>query len=82
MARKPKAEFQYDGVPGSLSSIKKRVREDLTKDLVSATEAAAKLGVTTVTLRQWREERKVAAIKSGKMWYYSREDLLNLVRHL
>ena len=39
-----------------------------------------KVGIKSATLRSWRNSGKIRAMKFGSTWFYSRHDLLDLIK--
>jgi excisionase family DNA binding protein len=51
-------------------------------ELLTIEEAAAKLKVTPKTVRNWIREGKIVAVKMGRFWRVTEEDLLAFVNSL
>jgi len=78
-----KATFIIDGKPTKLSDIRGQVKDDTLKkalgDYISAKDIH-KVGIKDSTLRSWRNSGRIRARKVKSTWYYSIQDLLELIK--
>lgn len=84
---KKKAIYTIDGKPAKLRDIRSCVQDTTLKealgDYISARdvrETRNKVGIKDATLRNWRNSGKIRAKKIGATWFYSKEDLIELIR--
>ena len=84
---KKKAIYTIDGKPTKLRDVRNSAQDATLKeslgDYVSARdvrETRNKVGIKSATLRSWRNSGKIRAKKVGVTWFYSRQDLLELIR--
>jgi len=84
---KEKAVYVIDGKPAKLSNVRSEAQDTILKealgDYVSATdvrETRNKVGIKSATLRSWRNSGKIRAKKIGATWFYSRQDLIQLIK--
>ena len=84
---KKKAIYTIDGKPAKLQDIYSSVLNTRLKEAlgeyVSARdvrETRNKVGIKSATLRSWRNDGRLRAKKVGSTWFYSRQDLLELIR--
>ena len=84
---KKKAIYTIDGKPAKLQDIYSSTQDAMLKealgDYVSARdirETHNKVGIKSATLRSWRNDGRLRAKKVGVTWFYSRQDLLELIR--
>jgi len=79
---KKKAIYTIDGKPAKLRDVKSLAQDATLKealgDYISA-RSACKAGVMDTTLRSWRNSCRIRAKKVGAVWFYSRQDLVNLI---
>ncbi|MBA7605125.1 hypothetical protein ES703_12254 [subsurface metagenome] len=87
MTKKKKAIYTIDGKPAKLSDIRSETQDATLKealgDYISVRdilETSNKAGIKSATLRSWRNGGKIRAKKVGATWYYSRQDLLELIK--
>ncbi len=80
---KKKAIYTIDGKPAKLRDVKSSAEDATLKealgDYISAKDAY-KAGVEDTTLRSWRNSSKIRAKKVGAAWFYSRQDLVDLIK--
>jgi len=83
---KKKALFAINGKPSSLREIRRVLKDEqqcakaeILRDGVTAKEAQ-KFGMSAATLRAWRISGRLRARKVESTWYYSRLDLLELIK--
>ncbi len=80
---KKKATYKIDGKPTSLKEIRQMSKHDSLRDAlgdyISGGEAH-KAGIKDTTLQNWRNSGRLRAKKIGATWFYSRQDLLELIR--
>jgi hypothetical protein len=73
-----------DGRPTTLRDIRSIVFDTVLKkalgDYISAKDVRNKAGIKNATLRRWRDSGKLRAKKIRNTWYYSRQDLLQLLK--
>jgi hypothetical protein len=73
-----------DGRPTKRQDIRSVVHAAILReapgDYISSSDVRAGAGIDDNVLRKWRHSRKIRAKKVGRTWYYSRQDLLQLVR--
>jgi len=84
---KKKVIYAIDGKPAKLQDIRSSTQDAMLKetlgDYISARdvrETSNKVGIKSATLRSWRNGGKIRAKKVGATWYYSRQDLLELIK--
>ena len=80
---KKKAIYTIDGKPARLRDVKRRAQDDMLKEAVGdyiSARGAHTLAIKDTTLRSWRNSGKIRAKKVGATWFYSRQDLLELIR--
>ncbi|MFC2039877.1 helix-turn-helix domain-containing protein [Chloroflexota bacterium] len=46
----------------------------------SAKDLGNRAGIKSATLLQWREKGKLRSVKIGSAWYYSRQDIQELIK--
>lgn len=67
-----------------LRDVKISVRETILRealgDYISAKDVRNQVGIKDATLRNWRTSGKIRAKKVGGAWYYSRQDLVYLIK--
>lgn len=49
-------------------------------EYISARDIYSRTGTRYATLRSWRVSGKIRAMKFGATWFYSRQDLLELIK--
>ena len=80
-----------EGKPSSLTGIrrvlkKEQARRTEAEEILAilrgnvTAEEAHKLGISQTTLRTWRNDGKLRAIRVKSIWYYSRQDLLEIIK--
>jgi len=78
-----KAIYTIDGKPAKLQDICSSTQDAMLKealgDYISAKDAH-KAGIKDTTLRSWRNRGKTRAKKVKSTWFYSRQDLLDLIK--
>ncbi len=77
---KRRAAFSINGKPSSLREIRHAAREDSLKHELGDYVAGRETPVPYPTLRKWRDSGKLRAKKIRDTWYYSRQDLLQLLK--
>jgi len=84
---KKKASYTIDGKPAKLQDIYSSVLNAMLKealgDYISARdvrETRNKVGIKSATLRSWRNGGRLRAKKIGATWFYSRQDLIELIK--
>ncbi len=80
---KKRAIYTIDGKPAKLRDVSSSAQDATLKealgDYVSA-KHAHRAGIKDTTLQSWRNGGKIRAKKIGATWFYSRQDLLELIR--
>jgi hypothetical protein len=80
---KKKAIYTIDGKPARLSNVRSEAQGATLKealgDYISAKDAH-KAGIKDTTLRSWRNRGKIRTKKVESTWFYSRQDLLDLIK--
>lgn len=76
---KKKVIYTIDGEPASLRDVKSGAKADALKNYITQKHTRS-LGFTGTTLRSWRNSGKIRAQKIGTTWFYSKQDLLELIR--
>ena len=80
---KTKPTYMIDGRLAKLSDIRSQAQDAMLKealgDNISAKEAH-EAGVKDTSLRSWRNSGRIRARKVKSTWYYSRQDLLELLK--
>ena len=75
--------YTIDGKSARLKDIRSCVQDATLKealgDYIGARDAH-RAGIKSATLRSWRNSGKIRAMKFGLTWFYSRQDLLELIR--
>ena len=83
MARSKKASYAVNGRPSSLPSLRVVAQDDSLKptlgDYLSAKEVVARTDIDYATLQRWRRSGRLRSHKVGGFWFYSRQDLLDLI---
>ena len=82
MAKK-KATYKINGRISSLREIRSIAKHDSVHDALGdyiSSGEAYKAGISYNTLRKWRINGKLKSKKMKQTWYYSRDDLLNLIK--
>jgi len=73
-----------DGKPTKRQDIRSVVHGAILKeapgDYISSSDVRNKAGIKDGVLRKWRRTGKARAKKVGRSWYYSRQDLLKLLK--
>jgi DNA-binding transcriptional MerR regulator len=73
-----------DGKPTKRRDIRSVVLDTILKealgDCLSASDVRNKAGIKESTLRKWRRSARLRAKKIRNSWYYSRQDLLELIK--
>jgi len=84
---KKKAIYTIDGKPAKLRDVSSSAQDTTLKealgDYINARdvrETRNKVGIKSATLRSWRNSGKIRAKKVGAIWFYSRQDLLELIK--
>lgn len=84
---KKEAIYAIDGKVAKLSDVNILARDITLKealgDYISASdvrETCNKVGIKDATLRNWRNSGKIRAKKVGGTWFYSRQDLVELIK--
>ena len=82
-----KIEYTIDGKPAKLQDICSSTQDAMLKealgDYISARdvrETRNKAGIKSAILRSWRNSGRLRAKKVGATWFYSRQDLLDLIK--
>lgn len=79
-----KVIYMIDGKPARLRDVKSRAQDAMLKealgDYISARDVHNKVGIRVATLRRWRNSGKIRARRVGATWFYSRKDLLDLIK--
>lgn len=76
---KKKAIYTIDGEPASLRDVKSGAKADALKDYITQKHASS-LGFKDTTLRSGRNSGKIRAMKIGTTWFYSKQDLVDLIK--
>ncbi len=80
---KKKAIYTIEGKPAKLRDVKSSAQDAMLKealgDYISARDVH-RAGIKSATLRSWRSSGKIRAKKIGATWYYSRQDLIELIK--
>ena len=78
-----KVVYALDNKPSSLKQIQHAAQEDSLRhalgDYISGREAY-RAGISYTTLRRWRSSGKLPAKKIRATWFYSRQDLVQLIK--
>ena len=84
---KKKAIYTIDGKPAKLRDVSSSAQDATLKetlgDYISARdvrETRKKVGIKSATLRSWRNDGRLRARKVESTWFYSRQDLLELIK--
>jgi hypothetical protein len=84
---KKKAIYMIDGKPVKLQDICSSTQDSILKqalgDYISARDVLDtrnKAGIKSAILRSWRNSGRLRAKKVGATWFYSRQDLLELIK--
>ena len=83
---KKKAIYMVDGEPTKLANVKSEVSRTSLKDALQegdyilTVKDVHRLGIKDTTIRRWRNSGKLRAKKIGATWFYSRQDLLDLIK--
>jgi len=78
-----KANYTINGKHSKLSDIKRQAQDDTLKEALGDYIIAKdiyRVGIKYSTLRSWRNAGKIRAKKVKSTWYYSRRDLLELIK--
>ena len=77
------AIYTIDGKPAKVSDVRSEAQGATLKealgDYISA-KHAHRAGIKDTTLRSWGNSGKIRAKKTGATWFYSRQDLIELIR--
>lgn len=80
---KTKATYMIDGKLAKLLDVRSQARDVMLKkalgDYITAKDVH-KVGIKYTTLRSWRNSGRIRARKVKSTWYYSRQDLLELIK--
>ena len=81
--KRPDSALFIDGTPASLGDIYRTVVEDTLRtelgDYIAIRGVHKRLGISYATLRRWRRSGRLRSHKVGGSWFYSRQDLLDLI---
>ncbi len=81
---KKKAIYTIDGklikIRDFSSSAQDTILKEVLGDYISAKDIYSRTGIRYATLRSWRNSGKIRAKKVGPTWFYSTEDLLELIK--
>lgn len=80
---KKKATYTIDGKPVKVSDVRSEAQAATLKEALGdhiTAKHAHRAGIKGATLRSWRNSGKIRAKKVGTTWFYSRQDLLELIK--
>lgn len=84
--KKPLVRWHYttNGKPTTLAEIRKQTDDtslrEAVGDYITALEAGRKANIKSSDLARWRDSGKIRAKKIGGRWFYSRQDLIDVIK--
>jgi len=77
-------KYTTNGKPTTLAEIRKEADEALLTEAlgeyITSLEARRRANIRSSELARWRASGKIRAKKMGSRWFYSRQDLINVIR--
>lgn len=80
---KKKAIYTVDGESARLSDVRSKAKDSTLKEALGdyvTVKDTHRVGIKDATIRRWRNSGKLRAKKIGATWFYSRQDLLELIK--
>jgi len=77
---KSNIEISLDGEPSTLEDMQDAVLLESLGEYMSAEEVCYKLKIDQSILQKWRSTKRLRARKIHAIWYYSKQDLLEILK--